>query len=79
MKKGQCPLLHRFKWQLLHRSLKIEAEAQYKVERPHRSLCGKAVFRAPFRRVAFPSSFEWNGNNYQLSNLVMAPKPPVRC
>lgn len=57
----------------------INAEAQYKVERRITpNLCGFAVFRAPFRRVAFPGSFEWNGNTYQVSNLVVAPEPP-RC
>jgi hypothetical protein len=57
----------------------IEAEAQYKVERRIRpNMCGFAVFRAPFRRIAFPSTFEWNNNYYQVSNLVVAPQPP-RC
>lgn len=57
----------------------INAEAQYKVERRITpNMCGFAVFRAPFRRVAFPSSFNWNNNTYQISNLVVAPQPP-RC
>lgn len=57
----------------------INAEAQYKVERRITpNLCGFAVFRAPFNRTRFPSNFEWNGNTYQVSNLVVAPQPP-RC
>lgn len=57
----------------------VDGKVQHLIERRITpTLCGFGIFRAPFNKKDFPTTFDWNGNTYQVGSLAVAPEPP-RC